>query len=111
MRGQHRGVETRSEGHDMSSLIATAQALMAPDKGLLAMDESVKTCHRRLAGFGISQTEESRRRYRDLLVTTPGLSESISGAILFRRTRAGTSGATVAPVANRQPTSAPGPTG
>jgi len=70
----------------MNSLIDTAQALMAPGKGLLAMDESMGTCNRRLAEFGIAQTEESRRRYRELLVTTPGLSESISGAILFDET-------------------------
>lgn len=67
-------------------LIATAQALMAPGKGLLAMDESVSTCNRRLAEVGIAQTEESRRRYRELLVTAPGLSEAISGAILFDAT-------------------------
>ena len=67
-------------------LIATAQALMAPGKGLLAMDESVGTCNRRLAEVGIAQTEESRRRYRELLVTAPGLSEAISGAILFDAT-------------------------
>jgi fructose-bisphosphate aldolase class I len=70
----------------MTALIATAQALMAPGEGLLAMDESVDTCNRRLAEFGIAQTEEARRRYRELLVTTPGLSESISGAILFDET-------------------------
>ena len=70
----------------MTPLIATARALMAPGKGLLAMDESVGTCNRRLAEFGIAETEESRRRYRELLVTTPGLSESISGAILFDET-------------------------
>jgi fructose-bisphosphate aldolase class I len=67
-------------------LIATAQALMAPGKGLLAMDESVGTCNRRLAEFGIAQTEGSRRRYRELLVTAPGLSEAISGVILFDET-------------------------
>lgn len=67
-------------------LIAMAQALMAPGKGLLAMDESVGTCNRRLAEVGIAQTEESRRRYRELLVTAPGLSEAISGAILFDAT-------------------------
>ena len=70
----------------MNSLIATAQALMAPGKGLLAMDESVGTCNRRLADIGVAQTEASRRRYRELLVTTPGLSEAISGAILFDET-------------------------
>lgn len=70
----------------MSTLIATAGALMAPGKGLLAMDESVGTCNRRLAAFGIAQTEEARRRYRELLVTAPGLSEAISGVIVFDET-------------------------
>lgn len=70
----------------MSTLTATARALMAPGKGLLAMDESVGTCNRRLSEVGIAQTEESRRRYRELLVTAPGLSEAISGAILFDET-------------------------
>ena len=79
----------------MSALIATAHALMAKGKGLLAMDESVSTCNRRFAEYGIAQTWESRRSYRDLLVTTPGLSDAISGAILFdetlqQRTDAGT---------------------
>ena len=70
----------------MRPLTITAHALMTPGKGLLAMDESVDTCHRRLAEFGILQTEASRRRYRELLLTTSGLSESISGAILFDET-------------------------
>jgi fructose-bisphosphate aldolase class I len=70
----------------MNPLIATARALITTGKGLLAMDESVGTCNRRLAEFGIAQTEESRRRYRELLVTAPGLSDSISGAILFDET-------------------------
>ena len=68
------------------SLIATAHALMAPGKGLLAMDESVGTCNRRLAEVGVAQTADSRRRYRELLVTAPGLSQAISGAILFDET-------------------------
>lgn len=67
-------------------LIATARALMAPGKGLLAMDESVGTCNKRLKEAGIAQTPENRQRYRELLVTTPGLSEHISGAILFDET-------------------------
>lgn len=70
----------------VAPLIATAQTLMAPGKGLLAMDESVGTCNRRLTEFGIAQTQENRHRYRELLVTTPGLSEAISGAILFDET-------------------------
>ena len=67
-------------------LIATARALVAGDKGLLAMDESNPTCNRRFAAQGIPQTEEARRAYRELIVTTPGLGESISGAILYDET-------------------------
>jgi fructose-bisphosphate aldolase class I len=67
-------------------LINTAKALVADDKGLLAMDESTPTCNQRFAKLGIPQTEEMRRTYRELIVTTPGLSESISGAILYDET-------------------------
>lgn len=67
-------------------LIATATALMADDKGLLAMDESNPTCNRRFAELGIPQTAEARRAYRELIVTAPKLSESISGAILYDET-------------------------
>ena len=67
-------------------LIPTVRALMAPDKGLLAMDESIPTCHKRFAALGIPQTEEARRSWRELIVTTPGLGEAISGAILFDET-------------------------
>jgi fructose-bisphosphate aldolase class I len=68
------------------SLIATANALVADDKGLLAMDESNPTCHKRFAKLNIPQTLEARRAYRELIVTAPGLGESISGAILFDET-------------------------
>jgi fructose-bisphosphate aldolase class I len=64
----------------------TARNLVAGDKGLLAMDESTPTCDRRFAAAGIPQTAEARRAYRELIVTTPGLAESISGAILFDET-------------------------
>jgi fructose-bisphosphate aldolase, class I len=67
-------------------LIPTVHALLAGDKGLLAMDESNPTCHKRFAPLGIPQTEEARRAYRELIVTTPGLGESISGAILYDET-------------------------
>ena len=67
-------------------LIPTVHALMAADKGLLAMDESNPTCHKRFAPLGIPQTEEARRAYRELIVTTPGLGEWISGAILYDET-------------------------
>jgi fructose-bisphosphate aldolase class I len=68
------------------ALRATARALVACDKGLLAIDESVGTCNARLAEAGIPQTPESRRAYRDMLVTTPDLGTCISGAILFDET-------------------------
>ena len=67
-------------------LIDTAKALVAGDKGLLAMDESNPTCNKRFARLGIAQTEETRRAYRELIVTTPGLGECISGAILYDET-------------------------
>jgi len=68
------------------AVIDTAQALMAADKGLLAMDESNPTCNKRFAALGIPQTAEARRAWRELIVTTPGLAESISGAILYDET-------------------------
>ncbi|MGO2236596.1 fructose-bisphosphate aldolase class I [Marinomonas sp. UCMA 3892] len=71
-----------STGH----LIETAKRLMADDKGLLAMDESVATCNRRFAKLGIAQSLDMRRAYRELIVTTPRLSDSVSGVILFDET-------------------------
>jgi fructose-bisphosphate aldolase class I len=68
------------------NLTDTAKTLAANDKGLLAMDESNPTCHKRFAKLGIPQTVEARRAYRELIVTTPGLGESISGAILYDET-------------------------
>jgi len=64
----------------------TALALFADDKGLLAMDENTPTCSKRFARLYIPQTEEARRAYRELIVTTPVLGESISGAILYDET-------------------------
>ena len=63
-------------------IVQTARALIDNDKGLLAMDESKTTCNKRFAALGIPQTEEARREWRELIVTTPGLSDCISGAIL-----------------------------
>jgi fructose-bisphosphate aldolase class I len=71
---------------NIQELINTANKLVADDKGILAMDESYPTCNKRFAKLGIPQTEEARRAYRELIVTTPGLGESISGAILFDET-------------------------
>jgi fructose-bisphosphate aldolase, class I len=70
----------------LQELISTAKKMVANHKGILAMDESLPTCNKRFAKLGIPQTEEYRRAYRELIVTTPGLGESISGAILFDET-------------------------
>jgi len=69
-----------------AELQATAQAMVAPGKGILAMDESNSTCHRRFEKLGIPTTEERRRTYRELILTTPNLSDFINGAILYDET-------------------------
>ena len=70
----------------LQQLKETTQALFISEKGLLAMDESTGTCNKRFAKLGIPQTVEARRAYRELIVTTPGLGESIGGAILYDET-------------------------
>lgn len=67
-------------------LETTARALVQPGKGLLAADESTPTITKRFIPIGLSSTEEHRRAYREMLFTTPGLGESISGVILFDET-------------------------
>ncbi len=71
---------------NIQDIINTAKSLMADNKGLLAIDESTSTCNKRFAALGIPQTEEARRAYRELILTTPGLCESISGLILCDET-------------------------
>ena len=71
---------------DTQKLMDTAKSLVAADKGLLAMDESTPTCDKRFAKLAIPQTVEARRAYRQMIVTTPGLGECISGAILYDET-------------------------
>ncbi len=70
----------------ITALDATARALVPPGKGILAADESPSTIGGRFAAIGVANTEEERRRYRQLLFTTPGLGEFISGVILFDET-------------------------
>jgi len=70
----------------LTELAATARALVAPGKGILAADESFPTIAKRFDALGIAVTEENRRIYRELLFTTPGLGEYISAAILFDET-------------------------
>jgi fructose-bisphosphate aldolase class I len=69
-----------------TNLEHTAQALVAGGKGILAADETVPTLTQRLAAAGIESTAETRRRYREMLITTPGISEFISGVILQHET-------------------------
>ena len=71
---------------ESQELTRQAKALLVNDKGILAMDESTSTCNRRFASLGIPQTEEARRAYREMIITTPRLGECISGVILFDET-------------------------
>jgi fructose-bisphosphate aldolase class I len=77
----------------------TIEALLAPGKGILAADESFPTIERRFKELGIVSSEDNRRAYREMLFTTPGLAENISGVILFDETiRQGTSKGVAMPV-------------
>jgi fructose-bisphosphate aldolase class I len=69
-----------------TTLESTAQALLALGKGILAADESFPTIGKRFKEFNIPSTEDNRRAYREMLFTTPGLGEFISGVILFDET-------------------------
>ena len=64
----------------------TAQALVAEGKGILAADESTPTMEKRLRGIGLESTEQRRREYREILFTTEGIGEFVSGVILFDET-------------------------
>jgi fructose-bisphosphate aldolase class I len=64
----------------------TARELVAPGKGILAADESTGTIKKRFDSIGVQSTEENRRAYRQMLFTTPGFGEHISGVILFDET-------------------------
>jgi len=70
----------------MTDLHETARALVAPGKGILAADESDGTIKKRFDSIGVESTGENRRAYRELLFTTPGAEEFVSGVILFDET-------------------------
>ena len=70
----------------MDTLYRVAKQLVGDKKGLLAADESTNTANKRFAALGIDQTEEMRRQYRQLLLSTPGIEEFLSGVILFDET-------------------------
>ena len=63
-----------------------AEAMVARGKGIIAIDESNATIKKRFDSVGVENTEENRRAYREMLLTTPGLAEHISGAILYDET-------------------------
>ena len=65
---------------------SVARKLVAPGKGILAADESTPTIEKRLKSIGVASTEENRRAYREVLFTTAGAGEFISGVILFEET-------------------------
>src|SRR6266704_311322 len=69
-----------------TELHETARALVADGKGILAADESDSTIKKRFDSIGVESTEDNRRAYRDLLFTTEGVEEYISGVILFDET-------------------------
>jgi fructose-bisphosphate aldolase class I len=71
---------------ELDTLAKTAKTLVAPGKGILAADESDGTIKKRFDSIGVESTEEKRRAYRDLLFTTAGAEEHISGVILFDET-------------------------
>lgn len=62
------------------------ERLFIKPKGILAIDESIETCNKRFKSYGIPETEEMRREYRELILTTEGIEEYISGMILFDET-------------------------
>jgi len=69
-----------------AELVATANAIAAPGKGILAADESTGTIGKRFAPINVENIEENRRKYRQLLFTTEGLAEHISGVICYEET-------------------------
>src|SRR5438477_8280322 len=76
-------METVMKTQDLESI---ARKLVAAGKGILAADESTPTIEKRFKSIGVASTEENRRAYRDVLFTTAGVGEFISGVILFDET-------------------------
>ena len=70
----------------VNNLERTAQALVADGKGLLSADETVSTLSRRLVSRGIESTADSRRAYREMFFSTPGIGDCLSGVILHDET-------------------------
>jgi len=84
---------------DKNKLKKVAERMVAPGKGILAIDESFPTIKKRFTAVGVEDSEENRRAYRELLITIPGLEQYISGMILFDETfRQKTSSGTLFPL-------------
>src|SRR5438876_6001952 len=86
LRDTFRRSKRAEEGMSSNHLHETAKALVAEGKGILAADESEGTIKKRFDSIGVESSEENRRAYRDLLFTTEGSEEYISGVILFDET-------------------------
>ena len=69
-----------------NSLPEIANAMVEKGRGILAADESTPTCTKRFDSIGVESTEANRNAYRDMLFSTPGMEEFISGVILFDET-------------------------
>jgi hypothetical protein len=87
-------VKTWAEDYDNAGRIpmtnyhleSVARTLVADGKGILAADETIRTLTRRFETLGIKSTEQSRRTYREMLFTSPGAAEFISGVIMYDET-------------------------
>ena len=71
---------------DLNVLKATAMQMVASGKGILAADESTSSIGKRFAIIGLENTEDNRRAYRQMLITSPGMGEYISGVIMYDET-------------------------
>lgn len=71
---------------NLEQLVSTAQAMVAPGRGILAIDESMGTIKKRFDSVGVENSEQNRLDYRSMMLTADGLGEHISGAILFDET-------------------------
>ena len=87
-----------------TELLETVKQIALPGKGILAADESHGTCGKRFDSINVENTPDNRRDYRQMLFTTPGLNEHISGVILFEETliQQSTQGATLGEVLSQQ---------
>jgi len=79
-------LQTQEQNMSANDLAAIAKAMVAPGRGILAADESTGTIEKRFNSINVENTEENRRAYRDMLFTTRGIGDWISGVILYDET-------------------------